>query len=56
MRYGDDEEEDLEIGNTSTFLDEYVDSIPDNSVKDVERKKVKKLLQVIYDEALNMDE
>ena len=55
MRYGDDEE-DLEVGNTSTFLDEYVDSIPDSNVKDVERKKVKKLLQVIYDEALNMDE
>ena len=56
MRYGDDEEEDLEIGNTSTFLDEYVDSIPDKNVDGVERKKVKKLLQVIYDEALNMDE
>ena len=56
MRYGDDDEEDLEVGNTSTFLDEYVDSIPDKNVDGVERKKVKKLLQVIYDEALNMDE
>ena len=56
MRYGDNDEEDLEVGNTSTFLDEYVDSIPDKNVDGVERKKVKKLLQVIYDEALNMDE
>ena len=56
MRYTDDEEEDLEVGNTSTFLDEYVDSMPDDNVKDEERKKVKRLLQVIYDEALNIDD
>ena len=56
MRYSDDEEEDLEVGNTSTFLDEYVDSIPDGSVKEDERHKVKKLLQVIYDEALNIND
>ena len=43
MRYTDDEEEDLEVGNTSTFLDEYVDSMPDDNVKDEERKKVKRL-------------
>ena len=55
MRYGDDEE-DVEVGNTSTFLDEYVDSIPDKNVDGVERKKVKKLLQVIYSEALNIDD
>ena len=56
MRYTDDEEEDLEVGNTSTFLDEYVDGMPDDNVKDEERKKVKRLLQVIYDEALNIDD
>jgi len=56
MRYADDEEEDLEVGNTSTFLDEYVDGMPDDNVKDEERKKVKRLLQVIYDEALNIDD
>ena len=56
MRYTDDEEEDLEVGNTSIFLDEYVDSMPDDNVKDEERKKVKRLLQVIYDEALNIDD
>ena len=56
MRYSDDEEEDLEVGNTSIFLDEYVDSMPDDNVKDEERKKVKRLLQVIYDEALNIDD
>ena len=56
IRYSDDEEEDLEVGNTSTFLDEYVDSMPDDNVKDEERKKVKRLLQVIYDEALNIDD
>ena len=56
MRYSDDEEEDLEVGNTSTFLDEYVDSIPDGNVKEDERHKVKKLLQVIYDEALNIND
>ena len=54
MRYSDDEEEDLEIGNTSIFLDEYVDSITE--VKDDERRRVKKLLQVIYDEALNIND
>ena len=56
MRYGDDDETDLEVGNPSTFLDEYVDSIPDKNVDGVERKKVKKLLQVIYGEALNIDD
>ena len=56
IRYSDNEEEDLEVGNTSTFLDEYVDSMPDDNVKDEERKKVKRLLQVIYDEALNIDD
>ena len=56
MRYADDEEEDLEVGNTSTFLDEYVDGMPDDNVKDEERKTVKRLLQVIYDEALNIDD
>ena len=56
MRYNEDEEEDLEVGNTSTFLNEYVDSMPDDNVKDEERKKVKRLLQVIYDEALNIDD
>jgi len=56
MRYSEDEEEDLEVGNTSTFLNEYVDSMPDDNVKDEERKKVKRLLQVIYDEALNIDD
>ena len=54
MRYADDEEEDLEVGNTSIFLDEYVDSITE--VKDDERRRVKKLLQVIYDEALNIND
>ena len=53
MRYADDEEEDLEVGNTSIFLDEYVDSITE--VKDDERRRVKKLLQDIYDEALNIN-
>ena len=56
MRYSEDEEEDLEVGNTSTFLNEYVDSMPDDNVKKDERKKVKRLLQVIYDEALNIDD
>jgi DNA repair exonuclease SbcCD nuclease subunit len=57
MRYAnEDEEEDLEVGNTSTFLDEYVDSIPEGNVKDEERTKVKKLLQVIYGEALNIND
>jgi hypothetical protein len=56
MRYSDDEEEDLEVGNTSTFLDEYVDSIPAGNVKKDEKTKVKKLLQRIYDEALNIND
>jgi len=56
MRYNKNDEEDLEIGNTSTFLNEYVDSIPDNNVKDIEKNKVKKLLQVIYNEALNVND
>ena len=53
-RYSDDNEEDIEIGNTSDFLDEYVDGMPDS--KSDEKTKVKKLLKVIYNEALNMDE
>ena len=56
MRYSEDKEEDLEVGNTSTFLNEYVDSMPDDNVKKDERIKVKKLLQAIYDEALNIDD
>ena len=56
MRYNDDDDEDLEVGNTSTFLNEYVDSMPEDNVKTDERKKVKKLLQVIYDEALNIND
>jgi len=56
MRYNEDEEEDIEVGNTSTFLDEYVDSIPIGSVKEEERTKVKKLLQVIHGEALNIND
>jgi len=55
-RYADDEGEDLEVGNTATFLNEYVDSMPVDFEKKAERNKVKKLLQVIYDEALNTDE
>jgi len=55
-RYADDEGEDLEVGNTATFLNEYVDSMPVDFEKHAERTKVKKLLQVIYDEALNTDE
>ena len=56
IRYNEEEEEDLEVGNTSTFLDEYVDSIPEGSVKKEERTKVKKLLQVIHGEALNIND
>ena len=55
-RYSDDESDDVEMGNTSTFLDEYVDSMPDDNVKREERVKVKKLLQRIYDEALNIND
>ena len=36
--------------------DEYVDSMPDDNVKREERVKVKKLLQRIYDEALNIND
>ena len=53
-RYSDDNEDDVEIGNTSDFLDEYVDGMSDG--KSDEKTKVKKLLKVIYNEALNMDE
>jgi DNA repair exonuclease SbcCD nuclease subunit len=56
MRYNEDEEEDLEVGNTSTFLNEYVESMPEDNVKKDERNKVKRLLQAIYDEALNIDD
>ena len=52
-RYEGDESEDVEVGNTSDFLDEYVDSLPEN--KEDEKIKIKKLLKVIYNEALNMD-
>jgi len=56
-RYSNLEEgEDVEVGNTATFLNEYVDSMPVDFEKKAERTKVKKLLQVIYDEALNTDE
>jgi len=53
-RYSEDEDDDVEISNTSDFLDEYVDGMSEN--KSEEKVKVKKLLKVIYDEALNMDE
>ena len=53
-RYAEGDDEDVEVGNTSDFLDEYVDAM-DSSKKD-EKDKVKKLLKNIYDEALNMDE
>jgi hypothetical protein len=56
-RYSNLEEgEDVEVGNTSTFLQEYVDSMPIDHEKRVERNKVKRLLQILYDEALNSDE
>ena len=55
-RYSDEEGEDVEVGNTATFLEEYVDSMPIDNEKRVERKKVKRLLQILYNEALNMDE
>ena len=54
-RYSDEEGEDVEVGNTATFLEEYVDSMPIDNEKRVERKKVKRLLQILYNEALNMD-
>ena len=53
-RYSEGDDDDVEIGNTSDFLDEYVDGMSE-SKKD-EKVKVKKLLKVIYDEALNMEE
>ena len=55
-RYEGPQDEDLEIGNTATFLEEYVDSMPIDDSKMSERTKIKKLLQVLYDEALNTDE
>ena len=55
-RYSDDENEDVEVGNTATFLQEYVDSMPIDHEKRVERNKVKRLLQNLYDEALNCDD
>ena len=54
VRYEGDDSADVEIGNTSDFLNEYVESLPES--KGEEKVKIKKLLQVIYDEALNMDE
>ena len=51
MRYNENDEEDIEVGNTSAFLEEYVDGMK----VDEEKPKIKKLLQVIYDEALNVD-
>ena len=54
-RYSDEEGEDVEVGNTATFLEEYVDSMQIDNEKRVERKKVKRLLQILYNEALNMD-
>ena len=53
-RYAEGDDEDVEVGNTSDFLDEYVDAMDDS--KKEEKVKVKKLLKNIYDEALNMDE
>ena len=50
-RFNDDEETDVEVGNTSAFLEEYVDGMNVNE----EKTKIKKLLKVIYDEALNVD-
>ena len=50
------DEEDMEIGNTAKFLDEYVDSMPVDFEKKTERTKIKKLLQIIHDEALLTDE
>ena len=55
-RYEGDAEDDIEVGNTSDFLDEYVDGMSTDNAKKDERTKIKKLLKVIYDEALNMDE
>ena len=55
-RYSDNENEDIEVGNTATFLQEYVDSMPIDHEKRVERNKVKRLLQNLYDEALNCDD
>ena len=55
-RYANDEKEDVEVGNTSTFLQEYVDSMPIDNDKRVARQKVKRLLQILYDEALSLDE
>jgi len=56
-RYSNLEEgEDVEVGNTATFLEEYVDNMPIDHEKRVERNKVKRLLQILYDEALNTDE
>ena len=54
-RYNEDKNDDVEIGNTSDFLEEYVDNMNTDDSKD-EKTKIKKLLKVIYDEALNMDE
>ena len=51
-----EESDDVEVGNTATFLQEYVDSMPIDHEKRVERNKVKRLLQILYDEALNSDE
>ena len=45
------DEADVEVGNTSAFLEEYVDGMK----VEEEKPKIKKLLQVIYDEALNVD-
>ena len=55
-RYSNLEDDDVEVGNTATFLQEYVDSMPIDHEKRVERNKVKRLLQILYDEALNSDE
>ena len=54
-RYSEDEDEDVEIGNTSDFLEEYVDHMSDSG-KEGEKVILKKLIKGIYDEALNMDE
>ena len=51
-RYSDEDGEDVEIESTTKFLEEYIDDMPIDHVKDEERNKVKKLLQIIYDEAI----
>ena len=51
-----EEDDDVEVGNTATFLQEYVDSMPIDHEKRMERNKVKRLLQILHEEAINSDE